>query len=406
MGQPIIIPKPLGLRLQELMRGLLVLRDSVDAVRAGRPHQLLPIYGQLRALLAEKSKGNPPLLVDLAAVLGQKVEVWAFTGVDQDSFPQLSVEPLLRVGGLPVSVYQTNPHQKLISLETFLDQKMLLLHGRYFSRRELIKLFAEKAGGAHFAEKVPKEFAEMNALEVSGLPALSNAMLQIGCATLEVGARLLQELCGFSLHFEMAVPKTTKPNAGVVYDSVYPETSMRYWLGLTPFGQARFGAIGLDGFRAELTAERLIDWSQPRHLSIHHSISKRLDSEMAIEVDGETFAELVVPHPIFLTRELNDYIRYHNRSQEDEKAGMTLAMMTHVAIVGARNLKERCAMLSFFEKQRKDPDATCTLYTKGSYGVANPGEREIRMTGAVKKFDWRKLLAGEWPTEESPAGHI
>ena len=60
------IPKPLGFRIQELMQSLQVIRDSLGAVRQGRLHQIIPVYGQLRALLSEKSKGNHPLLLDIA----------------------------------------------------------------------------------------------------------------------------------------------------------------------------------------------------------------------------------------------------------------------------------------------------------------------------------------------------
>lgn len=54
------IPKFLGDRIQELLQALQVIRDSIEAVRQGKLHQIIPVYGQLRALLSEKSKGNDP----------------------------------------------------------------------------------------------------------------------------------------------------------------------------------------------------------------------------------------------------------------------------------------------------------------------------------------------------------
>jgi hypothetical protein len=58
MPAPTMVPKDLGYRVLELLGSLQVIQDSLQLVRAGRVHQLIPVYGQLRAILRERSRGS------------------------------------------------------------------------------------------------------------------------------------------------------------------------------------------------------------------------------------------------------------------------------------------------------------------------------------------------------------
>ena len=121
MAKPIHIPKPLALRIRELIQSLLVLRDAIEKVSGGHFHQFIPIYGQLRALLVEKSKGNKSLLIDLANIVRQPLELWCMKPVEPEQFPAL----VLCMSGFPVSLHQQLPGQEKISIEKFLKHKFL-----------------------------------------------------------------------------------------------------------------------------------------------------------------------------------------------------------------------------------------------------------------------------------------
>jgi hypothetical protein len=389
--------------MQELLRSLLVIRDSLEGLTQGKPHQILPLFGQLRALLAEKSKDNQPLLLDLAGVLKKEVKLWAFPGTDQDKFPVLPepAEVLLRIGGLPLSTHKTSPNQQLLSLREVLDQKMLVYRGRHFSRRQLIKLFAEKTGGAHFPKRVPAEVLEVTALEVNGAPAIHQAIVQFARAIFECAATLLRELCDFSVHFYMLVATSEPRVGGVIFDASYPNTAMRIIFGSSPLGQLTFTVIGLDGFAAQVASERLIDWSTPHHVAIHHHLDERLDSRVAITVDGDPYAEAQVPHPVFLTRELNQYRRFMNRSLEDAGAGVNLGLLTHLQVGGTYFTKVQCVTLKYFEEYGNKEDEGCIFFPNGSFGECDVNETTLRMTGSVRKWSWRRLAAGELPTSDA-----
>jgi hypothetical protein len=91
---PKIIPKPLAIRTVELVRALQIIKDAIDGARKGGIHNLIPLAGQLRALLTEKSKGADPLLLRLAETFAQPLEFYVMPGADDPNFPDSLKEKL------------------------------------------------------------------------------------------------------------------------------------------------------------------------------------------------------------------------------------------------------------------------------------------------------------------------
>lgn len=172
------IPKPLGYRIQELIQSLQVIRDSLEAVRQGHLHQFIPLYGQLRALLSEKRKGNQPLLLTIAKEIGMQLEIYAMPGVDDDkALPsELKKDLLLHLAGFPVSLHRELPGQCLITIEKFLDQKILIYEQKRYTPKDVIEFFANKAGGAHFSPDMDQDFTQLLSFGLFGQPMLLNAL--------------------------------------------------------------------------------------------------------------------------------------------------------------------------------------------------------------------------------------
>jgi hypothetical protein len=397
---PQILSKSVSDRMKELMRALMVLRDAVQLVERGERHHMLPVFGLLRSLLAEKSRSNKPLLLDLASLLGKELYLYAFPGTDKDQFPTLSAPPVLRVGGLPVSLFQTNPHQLRLSVDEFLTQRMLVYNDRHYTRAEVIKMFAEKAGGAHFPERVPADFSAINAFEINGEPAIHNALLQLAHLTLAAGVELLRQLSDFSVYFTLVIPPDGLSKPSVLFDAAYPETSMRMWVALAPFSYLTFGVIGLDGIRAQVTSERLLNRTAPIHVSCRHHITDDLRSLLQIEADSEFIAETTSASPVFVTHDLTQYRRYINRSQEDPDAGFSFGFLEHFAFTGTLSLKDRLKLAKYMD-EKDVADDTCLVFRPRSFGETAVGERDMKMSGEVMKWGWRRLVAGEWPPDSS-----
>lgn len=81
------IKKSLNRRIGELLDSLQVIRDALSGLRAGRTYQLIPLSGQLRALLTEKRKDNKPLLLDLAEIMDGELIVYAMPDTEKSDIP-------------------------------------------------------------------------------------------------------------------------------------------------------------------------------------------------------------------------------------------------------------------------------------------------------------------------------
>jgi hypothetical protein len=115
--------------------------------------------------------------------------------------------------------------------------------------------------------------------------------------------------------------------------------------------------ISLSGqLRALLTersskADRLIDWSAPRHLQASVTIDEDLTTLLELVIDGERVGRSRVPQPLFVLSDPMHYDSYHNRAvdgkEQDFSFGVIEVVMygSEVPPVGRANL-----LLHFEEK--------------------------------------------------------
>src|SRR6266478_7642012 len=86
MRQPELVPKSQLQRVRELLHAALVIRDALTGLQQGLQHQIIPLSGQLRALLTDRSeKKSPPLLLDLAARHGLDLTIYGSKPVTPNS---------------------------------------------------------------------------------------------------------------------------------------------------------------------------------------------------------------------------------------------------------------------------------------------------------------------------------
>lgn len=158
MSAPVMVPKDLGYRVLELLGSLRVIQDSLQLVRAGRVHQLIPVYGQLRAILRERRRGSKPLLLDLADELQHDLHVFSMPDVVA-SPPPITRGLVLHVAGPPFTMMREFPLQEEQKLRDLLDYKLVKYRDKLYSIGDVIEFFANKAGGAHYSKDLPKDFA-------------------------------------------------------------------------------------------------------------------------------------------------------------------------------------------------------------------------------------------------------
>lgn len=186
--------------------------------------------------------------------------------VEDKNFSQELREGLkLYLAGFPLSLEQELEAQKQISMEKFLDHKILFYNGKTYTTRQVLEFFANKAGGTHYAADLPKDFAELISFGVFDQPVLVNALYQVGAITYELGLRLLRRLADFEMHLLILVPPQDLKEPAYVFDSKYPDSAMRIFYRFDPGLKPRFGVTSIQNIHAEVGSDRLIDWKKPHH---------------------------------------------------------------------------------------------------------------------------------------------
>jgi hypothetical protein len=402
-----LIPKPLGLRIIELLHSLQVIRDSIEGVRQGKPYQFLPLYGQMRSLLTERSKGNEPLLVDLARIIGHEMRLYMMPATDDPSIPEIlkRSDLVLHLAGFPLALRSELPAHREVSLEDFLNAKILAYKGAEYTAREVIELLANTAGGAHFAPKLSQDFAELMQFGFLGQPMLANALLQISQITFALGVRMLRTQIDREFHALVAIPLQSLSRESFLIDSRYPDSLMAFRIHVTPQRAVVVTARGIDGVSFQLTSGSGVSSEEPHHLAFMLRLSDELRSDASLYLDGIQVAHLVIPQPVFLLAAHRDFDEYYNRSQEDASAGLTFGLGVVQAYSGDRSMADQGAIFLHFRARAAEPDAAAILFVRDSFGRSPPGETDIAFTGTVRKSSLRKVLEGTTPSDAVTPGN-
>ena len=396
------IPKTIGYRIHELMQSLQVMNDSLEAVRQGRLHQLIPLYGQLRALLSEKRKDNQPLLLSIAKI-GMQLTFYSMSGVDDKDFPsELKKDLVLHLSGFPASIEQELPGQRLTNLEDFLDHKILLFKERKYTVREIIEFFANKAGGAHFSSDVREDFAQLLSFGLFGQPILVTALKQIAEVTYNLGLKLLRSQTEFEIHLLVFIPYQELKQEAYVFDYKYPDPPMRIFFRLRPGMKPQFGVTDIQGLTSTVGINRIIDWKRPHHYILVLSINDQLSAKLNILVDGEDMGEVTVPYPLFVVNDPLNYISYNNRSHDNPAAGLNIGYVEMLMFKRDLPLKEKAKLFLHFEELLSQEDLGCRYFAKGQYGYAPPGTKDMELINSPVMWSLLKLLQGEYPGSGEP----
>lgn len=379
--------KPFAVRTVELLQGLQLIADSIQKVRAGEIRYLTVLSGQLRALVAERRKGEAPLLLDVAEKLGRDLTIHCMPGVDDPTFPEeLRKNLVLHVSGFPVTLERQSAAQREMRLPEFLDEGLILFRGTTYSPRRIIEWYANKAGGAHYSSSVPEDFAALMSLNLMNMQPLADLLVETGQATLAAGRQLLRSVVDFEIYALVLVPEQEPGAVGeanYLFDSQYEGSAMRISLSLNSRLMPSFLVSGLQGLRARVDCDRMVDWSEPRLLHATLLIEDDLSTTIELAVDGVRVGRGNVKAPLFVFSDPLDYDSFHNRAADGEPqrfsfaVGMVSMFGSELGPVARANM-----LLYVFGKRSKD-DLRVISYGPEAFARAGRGTRHLTMSGQV-----------------------
>ncbi|MEN3327019.1 MAG: hypothetical protein V7638_1826 [Acidobacteriota bacterium] len=389
------VTKPLSIRMLELIQALQLVADSIQQIRRGHMRHLVTLSGQLRALLAERSKHAKPLLLDIARDFQEELRVYCMPGTDDPAFPaHLRSDISLHVAGFPITSQRQFAAQVEKTFSELLEHKILFFNGNTYTAKTVIEWYANKAGGAHYSTRIPEDFAALLMQNPFNLQPLATILKQMGDAVLLAGHQLLKKLVNLEIHVIVIVPhQTTETIAEVNYlvDWQYEGSSMRLSLTLNKRLMPSFFASGLQGTWAKVESDRLVDWSVPRHLHAALIIEEDLSTTLELAIDGVRVGRLRIEEPLFVFSDPLDYEAYHNKSVEGAPQEFSFGL-AHLSMHGAElSSLDAARMFTYINSQITD-DLALVLYSPKSFGHAPRGTKDYEMTGTVRKFRVRDVL--------------
>lgn len=388
------IKKPFSHRLFELSQSLSIIRDSIKLIKNGQIHQILPMSGQLRSLLIEKSKKNRSLLLVIAKELNEELSIYALREVD---FGLTGVTVAFSMQGFPVSLEQELPGQDVSTIEVFLDRPIITIGSNSYTMKNIIEFYANKAGGSHYAPDMPQDFLDLLTFNIGGLPSIANALLQFGEVIYKLGLRLFRKLVDIEIHLLLLIPQKVEGNPAYVFDFKDPNSQMRLFCNIYPSIRPSFGACGLNGNFANVNIERVINWSNPHHLMFSIELEDDLSTSLLVYVDGERLAKNTSAGLVLVSNDPSSYDIYINRSAESIESGLNMAFADLIVYNVNHTALDRAKIILALNEKLSKNEVACTYLIKGAYAHLGIKQKEIKYFGSCMSWDMKKITRGEFP---------
>ncbi|MDD5253330.1 MAG: hypothetical protein PHW44_05500 [Candidatus Omnitrophica bacterium] len=156
--------KSLDTRFSELNDAVSLLEDALQKVKSGDLKYFKVISSQLRALICLGSRSLTPLLINLAKE--KNVALFCYgpstRSSDTDGFTVLKISSFF-VGLLPFS-----PANQKYELNNWLSSPFVRLGNMIYTPNEVIRMVAEKEGGAHYDDKLDEKSLRLKEIVYSG----------------------------------------------------------------------------------------------------------------------------------------------------------------------------------------------------------------------------------------------
>ena len=293
--------------MAELLDAIQILRDGLISVENGRHYAAIPIGGQLRALLTERSKKNPPLLRQLSDTYHPDIRIFVTPFATSETTPLGDGEEL-RIPGTGATYSREGPAQKEISIPDLLNLVALQTTDGVYRVRDVIEHVANRAGGAHYALHVNDRIEnDMSNAVFGGIPFWVWAMRDIGKSVLHIAHHLLAELLIFQVSVGLVIRGLPMRASMDILRAKNPRQMTAWTLSITAEQKLRLAVVDATGSVAAVASESPIEWSEPRYIAFSVHLSDDLSTVLKLFVDGECVGATIAPKPLYIYNDPNAY---------------------------------------------------------------------------------------------------
>lgn len=379
MPKPTFIERGLGDRLLSLRSALLLLRDSIEEVRGGKAHFILPIFTQLRALLAEKSKGNQPLLLELAEVFGFEPAIFSMPGIrDDPNAPEVMKSAVMHFEGFPMGLRKELPAQIAMPLSALLDKHIVTLHDSHYSLKELIEVCANKAGGAHWPRRMKQNEIQLLEFRFGQFQPAHTALFQFAELVTEYGQKFLAETLTQYVNLLVVVPEQPSKSEVSIFKLQYPNGSNSLQLTMRSNGIFRAVISSFNGETISTQCSPDIERDALVHIEVAHELDRQLKSLLSIRINGEIRSEFVAPLPLLYDgRSLHSECLLNEPADSNCAEGLEFGMSQFLNRSFVSDLTAREKLDYYFESVNSNEEIRLIEVGTQTRGKRAQGERNI-----------------------------
>ncbi len=152
--------KSLRQKEQDLSNAIGFLKDYLKKIDEEDWKYVNAISGQLRALIGTGSRSLNPLLINLAEEKSVDLECYAFSYQRElEQMPDLTNSMVLGFTPTPVVVLKpvNRPTFRKKKFNKWIEEPILKLGDHLYTGNEIIRMVAEKEGGAHYDDALPEK---------------------------------------------------------------------------------------------------------------------------------------------------------------------------------------------------------------------------------------------------------
>lgn len=370
-------------KLIEFFHAIRIIHDSKTLIDGGKFYQITTIFGQLRALLTDKTKErNKELkpLFEIAKILESEILIYFMPDTLEQDLPFITEDLLLHISSLPVSIERQLPGQEQISLEDYLNIEIVKYKGESYKTFEIINSLSDKFGGSHYDTKVPQHLIELVSIGINNQPILHNLVIQIANLFVRIGLNLVKKISDFEIYIKI-FPETFSIEENYFFDYFLPNSNNSRITLFCFQGKLRLYLCDLLGRCVNLEVEQMLETKTSYLLNISHRITYDLKSEIKVGKDGINILDQVINEPLLMLNEIHSYHGYFNRSQEREFQEFEFGIGEIIMRSIVDEDKNRAEIFNYLLKKEHKG---MIYFNKKSYGQSAPGERDIKMTGQVE----------------------
>ncbi len=301
-----IFTKSDRLRFIEFFKGVQLLKDSLDKISNEKDDKyFLVLSAQLRSLfiLPHDKNGNPitedvknPIICyDLANKLNVDLTLYTEEATYEDKECQY-YNHLFNT-----TLIKTPKNHKEISLIDWLETEIVSIPGKKFKIWEVIKIEADKNGGAHYDKTANKECANLcSMINQKGVLVINLLLKNIGDVLYQVGLKIIKSLFDFQLAISLIIPHKKCTNKNIISFS-YENGHSPISLSVSENNELILSIENQDKRRYRLSVYNLSDMDDSNILVFNMSYELNKDMQVILSVYcNDTVVQYKLVTPFFI----------------------------------------------------------------------------------------------------------